>query len=275
LELCAEENEPVADAPDVFIHKLQTREIPQCWSLKPPVTANDGNDGGAWESYWEGLSDEQQLFREQSEEYFRNLNSTVRLDPQARVLDFGCGFGYVAEVLAPRVGELFLWDASANMRRRARLNLAGHQNIQFLDLSDPKSLPDELQFELILVNSVVQYMTFDEFSAWLLRWRNMLAPTGRLVISDLIPPDYPAILDVVDLLRFSARRGFLVRAIWQAFSEIWRYWGVRSVRPLSRVGRENLSQQAKDAGLTVSCLPLNLTHFKKRLTAVFTRPEVR
>jgi SAM-dependent methyltransferase len=275
LELCAEENEPVADAPDILSRKLQTKEIPQCWSLKPPVTGNDANDGGVWESYWEGLNDKQQLFREQSEEYFRNLDSTVRLDPQSRVLDFGCGFGYVAEALAPRVGELFLWDASANMRRRARLNVAGHQNVRFLDLSAPKSLPDELRFELILVNSVIQYMTFDEFSAWLLRWRNMLAPTGRLVISDLIPPNYPAILDIVDLLRFSARRGFLVRAIWQAFSEIWRYWGVRRVQPLSRVGRENLSQQAKDAGLTVSCLPLNLTHFKRRLTAVFTRPEVR
>jgi SAM-dependent methyltransferase len=249
LALCTEENEPVADAPHNFSHDVQPREIPQCWSLEP--TVNDGDDRGEWESYWERLNDRQQLFREQSDEYFRNLDAT---------------FG-----LAPRVGELFLWDASANMRRRARLNVAGHRNVRFLDFFDPKSLPDELQFELILVNSVVQYMTLDEFSAWLLRWRDMLAPGGRIVVSDLIPPDYPAFRDIRDLLRFSARRGFLVRAIWQAFSELGRYWGVRRVRPLSRIGREELSQWAKDAGLTVSYLPANLTHFKKRLTAIFTR----
>ena len=261
----------MADAPHNFSHEVQPREIPQCWSLEP--TVNDGDDRGEWESYWERLNDRQQLFREQSDEYFRNLDATFGLDPRARVLDFGCGFGHVAQMLAPRVGELFLWDASANMRRRARLNVAGRQNIRFLDLSDPKSLSPDLQFELILVNSVVQYMTMEEFVIWLLRWRNMLAPGGRIVVSDLIPPDYGALWDIVDLLRLSARRGFLVRAIWQAVSEIWRYWGVRRVRPLSRLGREELSPRGKDAGLTVSYLPANLTHFKKRLTAVFTRAE--
>jgi SAM-dependent methyltransferase len=191
----------------------------------------------------------------------------------ARVLDFGCGFGFVAEMLAPHVGELFLWDASANMRRRARLNVAGRQNIRLLDLSDPKSLPDELQFELILVNSVVQYMNLEEFSAWLLRWRSMLAPGGRIVVSDLIPPNYPALRDVPDLLSFSARRGFLVCAVWQALREIGRYWKVRRFRPLSRIGLEELSKLGKDAGLAASYLPVNLTHFRTRLTAVFIHAE--
>jgi SAM-dependent methyltransferase len=261
----------VANPPYNFNHELQLKEIPQCWSLEPIV--NDGADRGEWESYWEELNDNQQLFREQSNEYFRNLDATLGLDPHAHVLDFGCGFGHVGELLAPRVGELFLWDASANMRRRARLNVADRQNIRFLDLSDPKSLRNEMQFELILVNSVVQYMTLEEFSAWLLRWRNMLARAGRIVISDLIPPNYPALWDVEDLLRFSARRGFLMRAVWQALNEIWRYWGVRRVRPLSRFGRGELNRQATRAGLTVNYLPTNLTHFKKRLTAVFTRTD--
>jgi SAM-dependent methyltransferase len=263
----------VIDSFDNFSRELQPRQIPECWCLEETIAGNAADSGAVWDSYWAGLSDNQQLFREQADEYFRNLNSTFRFDPRARVLDFGCGFGYVAELLAPSVGELFLWDASANMRRRARVNVARHQNIRLLDLSDPKCLPDELKFELILVNSVVQYMTFDEFSTWLLRWRNMLGPAGRIVISDLIPPDYPALRDFVDLLKLSARRGFLLRAMWQAFSEIWRYWGVRRVRPLSRVGREDLSEEAKRAGLTVRYLPANLTHFKKRVTAVFTSTQ--
>jgi hypothetical protein len=130
-----------------------------------------------------------------------------------------------------------------------------------------------MQFELILVNSVVQYMTLEEFSAWLLRWRNMLAPDGRIVISDLIPPNYPALWDVEDLLKFSARRGFLMRAVWQALNEIWGYWAVRQARPLSRFGQGELNRQATDAELTVTYLPTNLTHFKKRLTAVFARTD--
>jgi SAM-dependent methyltransferase len=267
---CAEENEPMADSLHDLSPELQSRKIPQCWSLESPVKGNDANDQGIWDAYWEGLNDEQQLFREQSDEYFRNLDATFGRDPRARVLDFGCGFGFVAEILAPQVRELFLWDASANMRRHARLNVAGRQNIRFLDLTDPQSLPDKLEFELILVNSVVQYMNLEEFSNWLSRWRNMLAPGGRIVVSDLIPPNYHALWDIADLLRFSARRGFFVNAVCQAMRDIWRYWGVRRVRPLARIGREDLSQRGKDAGLIVSYLPVNLTHFKKRLTAVFT-----
>jgi SAM-dependent methyltransferase len=248
-------------------------EIPQCWLLEPGVTQRASNEHDDWNSYWEELRENQRLFHEQSDEYFRNLCAALGLDPRMRVLDFGCGFGHVAELLAPHVGELSLWDTSANMRRRARLNLAKQHNIRFLDFSDPNASNSGLRFDLILVNSVVQYMTPEQFSTWLLRWRNMLATSGRIVVSDLIPPNYPTIRDIVDLLRFSGRRGFLVRAVWQAFSEIWRYWGVRRARPLFRVGPEDLSQRGRDAGLTVSCLPTNLTHFKKRLTAVFAHAE--
>jgi SAM-dependent methyltransferase len=253
--------------------KSQLPGTPECWFAEPEVREHTNDEQGGWKSYWEELSDNPQLFREQSDEYVRNVQSALISERVARVLDFGCGFGFVAQMLAPHVGELFLWDASTNMRRCARLNVAGRRNIRFLDLSDPQSLTDQLQFELILVNSVVQYMTLEEFSAWLLRWRDMLAPGGRIVVSDLIPPDYPDLWDIADLLRFSARRGFLIRAICQALRDIWRYWGVRRVRPLSRIGREELSQRGKDAGLTVSYLPVNLTHFRKRLTAVFTQAE--
>ena len=247
----------------------QAPEIPECWCLEPAILEDSSQVRDGWRFYWEELSDDQQIFHEQSDDYVRKLESAIELDQRARVLDFGCGFGFVAQMLAPRVGELFLWDASANMRRRARVKVAGCRNIRFLDLSDSQASPRDLRFDLILVNSVVQYMTLDEFSAWLLRWRKMLAPTGRIVVSDLIPADYPAVWDFVDLLRFSARRGFLVRAIWQALGEIWRYLSVRQARPLTRIGREELRQLGKAAGLAVSCLPSNLAFFTKRFTAVF------
>lgn len=245
------------------------REIPRCW-LDLGATKRISDEQDSWRSYWEELTENQQLFREQSDEYFRNLRVTLGLDPRMRVLDFGCGFGHVAELLAPHVGELSVWDASANMRRRALVNLAERQNIRFLDLFASNSSGSDLQFDVILVNSVIQYMRPEEFFGWLLHWRNMLAPGGRIVISDIIPPDYPSLQDLWDLVRFSARRGFLLRATWQAFGEIWRYWGVRQVRPLTRFGREVLNRQAAAAGLAVSYAP-NLTHFRKRITAVFIR----
>jgi cyclopropane fatty-acyl-phospholipid synthase-like methyltransferase len=193
----------------------------------------------------------------------------VPLESTLRVLDFGCGFGFGAKMLAPQVGEIFVWDASANMRRHARRHLVGCRNVRFLDLFDSRIQPRVIKFDLILVNSVVQYMSPEEFSAWLLRWQNMLAPRGRIVVSDLIPPDYLAICDIVDFLKFSVRRGFVASAIWYAMSQV-RYWRVRNLCPLSRIGHEELSWKGKDAGLSVSYLTQNLTYFTKRITAVFS-----
>jgi SAM-dependent methyltransferase len=226
-----------------------------------------------WQSYWQGLSGAQRFFREQAQEYVRNLESAIVLDRRARMLDFGCGFGFVAETLAYKVGELFIWDSSANMLRSSRLLVRGQQNIRFLDLSDAQAVPSNLRFDLILVNSVVQYMTFDEFSAWLIRWATVLAPGGRIVISDLIPPDHNSISDLIDIIRFSVRRGLAGNAIVWLFRKLGSYRRVRGTCPLGRIGLEELSQRGKAAGLTMTCLPANLTHFTKRFTVVLTEAE--
>ena len=248
-------------------------EIPECWALEPPVMGKATDERGGWESHWEGLEGTPQFFREQAKEYVRSLELALPLYTNARVLDFGCGFGFVAKILAPKVGQVFLWDASANMRRRARLNVATHENVRFLDFSNSESVHSDLCFDLILVNSVVQYMPIHEFSAWLIRWRAMLSPGGRIIVSDLIPPDHNSILDIIDLLKFSVRHGVLGNAILRSFLKLGRYWRVRRTWPLARIGLEQLSQKARAASLAVNCLPRNLTQFSTRFTAILTEAD--
>jgi len=246
-------------------------EIPMCWSLDRVVRASASYSGDGWGAYWEGLGGTESFFREQAKEYVANLECAVELNRNARVLDFGCGFGFVAEILTTKVGKVFLWDASANMRHRARRNLAHHQNIRFLDLSEPQAIARELQFDLIVVNSVVQYMSLEQFAAWLVMWRTMLATSGRIVVSDLIPPDYQSVSDLADLLKFSIQRDVLGSALLQAMRDFGRYWMMRRSCPLARIGVAELSEISKPADLSLSCLPRNLTHFRRRLTAVFTQ----
>ena len=236
-----------------------------------PVIEDAHNEESPWQAYWEGLSERRRrLFCEQASEYVRRLESALSLRSTRCVLDFGCGFGFVAAILARRVGQVYLWDASENMRRYALVNVAGHQNIQFVDLSDPKAVPRDLRFDLILVNSVVQYMSRDEFAVRLFQWRSMLARRGWIVVSDLIPPNYRSAWDIVDLLNFSAAHGLLLRSIWQAMGDIKRHWRMSRAYPLRRIGREELDRSGKAAGLAVSYLPSNLTHLTRRVTAVFS-----
>ncbi len=219
-----------------------------------------------WVSYWEELPEGQLLFHPEAEEYVRNLLAAFPLTPSMRVLDFGCGYGFVAESLAPRVGELFLWDAAPSMRRHAAARLARQPNVKLLD---PVDYPG-CKLDLVLVNSVVQYMTPDELAGWLRRWRELLAPGGQIVLSDLIPPGHSAVRDLLSLVRFSIRRGYLLRAIRNVLATRKRYQKAEHVRSLYRPGREELQGFARQAGLAIRFLDRNLTHFRKRETAVLT-----
>ena len=236
-------------------------------SRPAPPTAREAN---TWDSYWEELDGRARVFREQSREYVMNLLSKVPLPPEVCVLDFGCGFGHVAGSLAPMVGEISLWDASTNMLRHARRNVSGIPNVRFADLDPDTWDGGAAAFDLVLVNSVIQYMTQDEFAQWLIVWRRVLKPDGRIVISDVIPANYDSLRDFTDILRLSARRGFLRQAIFDGLHEIAGYARKRQSRPLTRYDRGDLIRHAERAGLTVEFLPRNLTHFPRRISMLLT-----
>lgn len=225
-----------------------------------PITAASTE----WVSYWDQLPEGQLLFHPEAEEYVRNLLAAVPVTASMRVLDFGCGYGFVAELLSPRVGEVWLWDAAEGMRRWAAERLASCPNVKRIDLATTT----DVRFDLILVNSVVQYMSPDEFVWWLGRWRGLLAPGGKVVISDLSDPNHRSLSDVLSLLSFSLRRGYFFQAIRNVLRERKRYQQTVNACPLLRVGREELTRLAAEASLSVRFLPCNLTHFRGRYAVI-------
>lgn len=230
----------------------------------------DDNPLWDWVAYWDELDEGQLLFREEADEYVRNLAAAVRLDRGMRVLDFGCGYGFVAHGLAPLVGQLFLWDAAESMRACARSHLAGRPNVYILGSPGTSDAPGDPRFDLILVNSVIQYMSEAEFLARLATWCLQLAPGGQVVVSDIIPPDHPPLKDILALLSFSTRRGYLLRALRNVLGERKRYQRMKQMCRLYHVGADQLHRHAAASGLQVKILPRNLTHFPGRITAVFS-----
>ena len=227
------------------------------------------SSSSAWDDYWETIGTESWLYREQSELYVRKLAAAIPLRPDMRVLDFGCGFGFVAELLADRVGEILVWDAAKNMRCHTAARLALHHNCHPLDLRDPTTAPP-LRIDAILVNSVVQYMSRERFAEWLRIWRSWLAPGAAILVSDLVPPNHRVYRDVIDLLRFSFNRGKFQRTLRQILRELGSYGRKRQNAPLASYTTDDLQQLAAGAGLKLDILPGNLTHFVGRTTARFS-----
>jgi SAM-dependent methyltransferase len=225
-----------------------------------------------WKEYWERLKDERKIFFSEAVEYVSRLSRAICLSEHWRVLDFGCGFGYTAVLLATRVREVYLWDQAENMRNRARANVSMLKNAICIEASNAEEFPRCISFDLILVNSVIQYMSQPEFVSWLQVWKRILSPEGRIVISDILSENVRPVSDIFSLIRFSAARGFLSRALWKGLRELKWYFKMRRARPLRRYSEGELKLIAAEEGLDLCVFPQNLTFRNGRLSVSFSRP---
>ena len=227
--------------------------------------------GDYWKSHYDSMAHHESLdlFDAEARDYSSKLKRAVPLANFESVLDFGCGLGFVSEMLAGSVGGLFFWDYSENMLETAAARLASSRNAKAINL-DRLEAESQLSFDLILVNSVIQYMSKDELNKWLLRWRDMLGSGGILLISDVILPKPAFITEVSDSLLFAARGGFLFRTLKKDFKQYIRYLKTRRQGSLMRYSKDDFTRQAEAAGFDVNVLQENLTYRSNRFSAILT-----
>jgi len=186
--------------------------------------------------------------------------------PQARVLDFGCGESTHADLVADVATELTLCDAAASVREHLAQRFAGNRKIKVLSPDEVERLPSGA-FELIVVNSVAQYLTAAELDRWLANWRRLLAPGGALVVADVIRPDASPFGDAMALLRYAAANGFVIAALWgvakTAFSS---YRNVRARLGIATYDEPTIMAKVAAQGFAVERLPFNLEHNPSRMT---------
>ncbi len=132
--------------------------------------------------------------------------------PGANVLDFGCGEALDAARVASHVGRLHLYDAAPSVRARLRTRFAGEPRIDVLDETGLAALADG-SLDLVFASSVVQYLDRPGLDVFLATARRLLAPGGRLVVADVIPPNIRVIDDVKALLALAWRYGFALEAL--------------------------------------------------------------
>ena len=187
---------------------------------------------------------------------------------QPQVLDYGCGEALSAAHVAQRCGRLTLLESADTVAAALRARHARDANVRVvlereMDTITPRSL------DLIVANSVVQYLTADELRALLRRWRDLLKPGGRLVLADIIPHTTGALTDAWALLRFAARDGFLVAAVLglvrTTFSD---YRSLRGRFGLAHYDAAELDALLMEAGFAGIASHANLGHNPARLCRV-------
>lgn len=221
----------------------------------------------SWIDYWNGkptlyVSDRHRAAHDQ------DIAAGIELHlPPAplRVLDFGCGDTTAAARIAAACEKLFLWDAAPAIRTALRARYAAMPNIAVLEPGDLAALPPS-SIALTVMSSVVQYMTPDMLAAALTTIRAVLAPDGKLVVADVIPPGIGPAQDAWQLLAYAARRRFLTAAaaglVRTAASP---YRATRAHLGLAKYTADELLGVLARHGYRGTRLPLNFGHNQRRM----------
>jgi SAM-dependent methyltransferase len=184
----------------------------------------------------------------------------------ARVLDYGSGEAVHADLVAAAASELLLCDTAPSVRRRIAAHFAANPKIRAVAPDDLRQRPDR-SLDLIVVISVVQYLTPAELDALLTLSRRLLTADGTLIVADVIPPDDGLVTDTLALLRYAAANGFLLASlIGLARTAFSRYGRLRATLKLSRYSAAEFVARAAACGFAAERLPRNIGHNAARMT---------
>jgi ubiquinone/menaquinone biosynthesis C-methylase UbiE len=184
----------------------------------------------------------------------------------AVVLDHGCGEANYAADVAAHCRQLYLCEAAPGVRQALAERVKDIANIQVLDPSAAEALPDR-SLDLVVANSLVQYLTRDQLIALLGLWRRKLKPSGTLIVADVIPPDISPLTDAAALLRFAWTGGFLLAAVAGLVrTALSDYRTVRSQLGLSTYSQADFLALLFEQGFIADRVNPNFGHNQGRMT---------
>ncbi|WP_324134624.1 class I SAM-dependent methyltransferase [Bosea sp. (in: a-proteobacteria)] len=224
----------------------------------------------SWRDFWNGEHAIYVSPRHKTLHYRQIATDLISHVPasDAVVLDHGCGEALDAGRVAGHCGKLYLCEAAPSVRDKLRAMLGGKTNVAVVSPEEVEALPDET-LDLVVANSLIQYLSRDELVALLATWRGKLRPGGKLVVADIIPPDVSPLTDASQLLAFAWRGGFLTAAlaglVRTAFSD---YRKLRAQYGLSTYRIDDITGLIATAGFEDVTAAKNFGHNPHRLTLV-------
>jgi ubiquinone/menaquinone biosynthesis C-methylase UbiE len=187
--------------------------------------------------------------------------------PNAVVLDYACGEALSAAKVADACGKLYLAEPAPGVRGRLISRFAPNTKIRVRSLDDLRKMEEAV--DLVIMNSVAQYMTPEELDSALAVTRRLLKPNGRLVLGDILRPEVGMARDVLALLKFASTHGFLKDALYGlASTALSDYRQLRTRVGLQRYSEDAMIEKLAAAGFTASRAHLNIGHNPWRMTFV-------
>ena len=187
--------------------------------------------------------------------------------PNAVVLDYACGEALSAAKVADACAKLYLAEPAPGVRGRLISRFAPNTKIRVRSLDDVRKMDEAV--DLVIMNSVAQYMTPEELDSAFAVVRRLLKPSGRLVLGDILRPDVGMTRDVLALLKFARTHGFLKDALYGlASTALSDYRQLRTRVGLQRYGENEMIEKLARAGFSAARAQQNIGHNPWRMTFV-------
>ncbi|QPF86031.1 methyltransferase domain-containing protein [Bradyrhizobium genosp. L] len=188
--------------------------------------------------------------------------------PDAVVLDYACGEALSAAKVTDACARLYLAEPAPGVRGRLAARFASNSKIGVRSLDELKQM-DAASIDLVVMNSVAQYMTPQELDSAFEVIHRLLKPAGRFVLGDILRPEVGMIRDVTALLRFAATHGFLRHAaIGLVSTALSDYRELRTRIGLQRYREDEMIAKLGAAGFRAARAPRNIGHNPWRMTFV-------
>jgi SAM-dependent methyltransferase len=227
----------------------------------------------SWREFWNEPHSIYVSTRHRLLHYDRIAKDIAGLVPSssAILLDYGCGEAWSADLVSQKCAKLYLLDAAPNVRAKLRQRFDGESKIAILDEDGFLALPDG-SLDMVVCNSVFQYLRADEAARLIQIWHDKLKPGGRLVLGDIIPPDLSALDDVKALLTFAFEGGFLLAALrGLARTFFSNYRALRQELGLTTYSEEDMLTLLSAHGFAAKRADHNIGHHQARMTFLATK----
>jgi ubiquinone/menaquinone biosynthesis C-methylase UbiE len=216
-----------------------------------------------WDSHWntKGINhDIMQIwagyFVDSYQKYFGFSKNDV-------VLDFGAGLGDVSFLIKDKVQRIFLFDKSKYFLEELGKRFERFENVQVADSLQEITEP----VSLIIISGVIHYMNEKELKEILIGLHGLCDFKTRIIISDIVPPDYSKLIDGFSQLLTGLRKKFFIKLFSYIVTNIFHDPKLSlETSSLYKYDEETLKQTLGENGYSARRMENNFSYSKYRYT---------
>lgn len=220
-----------------------------------------------WRSFWDGdhsiyVNQRHRTLHDRrvADDIIAHINR-----PGLVVLDYACGEATEAGRVANHCSQLILSDGAPSVREKLQNRFGTIENITIQAPEETAHWPDET-IDLVIINSLLQYLSREETAKLVRRLFTKLKPGGRLIIGDVIEPTTGALTDAMALLKFGAEGGFFLAALGGLIrTSLSDYRKIRGALGLTTWTEGDFLALLRDCGFEPKRLAINFGHNQMRM----------